>query len=166
MSRNIVFFCGAVVLAVFLGRALHTPERSARRRVAANDEIPSMTPVETPVPLVTAPSTSSASHSVGQPPNTDSSPGEAILTERLRESLRRSAPQVTLDLAREIDRQYPDGAQAEERSLYIIDALIALDKISEMRDEARRHLSRWPNSEMSTRVMARTGVHPEPRPLQ
>jgi hypothetical protein len=159
MSRSIVLFSGAVVVPVLLVLALRTPERNAKRTETADNEIQSTAPVETPTAPVTVPNTWPTSRSA------DSSPSEAVLTERLRATLGKSAPQAALDLAREIDRQYPDGVQAEERSLYIIDALIALDQISEMRDEARRHLSKWPNSEISMRVMARTGVHPEPKPL-
>jgi hypothetical protein len=86
------------------------------------------------------------------------------MMDQLRSTLGKGTPQATLELARQLERIYPDGAQAEERSLYAIDALIALNRISEMRDEARRHLAKWPGTAVSERVEARTGVHPEIHP--
>lgn len=91
-------------------------------------------------------------------------PTEAAMMDRLRATLNQGTPQVTLDMAREIQRAYPDGAQAEECSLYAIDALIALNRISDMREDARLHLRKWQNTPIAERVMARTGVHPEIRP--
>ena len=86
------------------------------------------------------------------------------MMDQLRGTLGKGTPQATLELARQLERTYPDGAQAQERSLYAIDALIALNRISEMRDEARGHLAKWPGTAISERVEARTGVHPEIRP--
>jgi hypothetical protein len=94
------------------------------------------------------------------------SQSEAALMAQLRATLGRGTPQATLDLARKLEKTYPDGAEAEERSLCTIDALIALNRIADMRDEARRHLAKWQGSPISARVEARTGVHPAPRPLR
>lgn len=163
MIRNIVFFLGAVTLAGLGAYAFRTPSRITHASIEASNEVPSNVAATAAASDPSFPYASTAV--VPRPPPPASSPSEAGLMDQLRATVRQRQPQVILELARQIDRLYPDGSQAEERSLYIIDSLIALDRIPEMRDEARRHLAKWPDTEMAERITARTGVHPDPRPL-
>ena len=167
MRRHLPVVSSAVALAVLGWFAWHSIRQPVEPAAATTDENHSSLSIETaatsedatgtaPVAAVAASTTSSAALS--------HSPSEAMMMDRLRATLGKGTPQATLDLARDIERSYPDGAQAQERSLYAIDALIALNRITEMRDEARRHLEKWPGTPTSARVMARTGVHPELRP--
>ena len=165
MSRKLTAALGAValgVLAVFWMRAALRP--AAR----AEPEPASSAPDATSGSVVSAPDSTHTSATLGNvmpiPVPGTQLPSEAVMMDQLRGTLGKGTPQATLELARQLERAYPDGAQAEERSLYAIDALIALDRIREMRDEARRHLAKWPATAISERVEARTGVHPEIHP--
>jgi len=161
MSRKLVIVIVALLataVGVFLFR---TPSRSHAVEPVISDVV-SRASEEAPLVGEVAPSPVTAASAPGQPPVT--TPAESALMAELRATLGKGTPQATLDLGRKLERLYPDGVLAEERSLYVIDALIALDRIPDMRDEARRHLAKWPGTETSDRVMARTGVHPELRP--
>lgn len=166
MRRDLLLASGAVALAAlgwFMWQAGRQPVEPAEATI---DESHSRAPLEPTAPPAdvtdTAPATAASASSAGTVAATPL-PSEAVMMDNLRATLGKGTPQATLDLARDLAHVYPDGSQAEERSLYAIDALIALNRITEMRDEARRHLEKWPGSPTSARVMARTGVHPELR---
>ena len=165
MSRNLTVVLGAVALGVLAMLAMRAVSPAA---VRAESEPLSDVPVAATVSAVSAPDSTSTSAPPGSaapsPLPSTQLPSEVVMMDQLRSTLGKGTPQATLELARQLERIYPDGAQAEERSLYAIDAIIALNRISEMRDEARRHLAKWPGTAVSERVEARTGVHPEIHP--
>ena len=165
MSRNLNIALGALALGVMAVLVLRVASHPAAH---AEPEPVSGAPVAAIASAVNAPdstSTSAAPGSVAPSPLPSAQlPSEAVMMDQLRGTLGKGTPQATLELARQLERAYPEGAQAQERSLYAIDALIALDRISEMRDAARRHLAKWPGTAISERVEARTGVHPEIHP--
>lgn len=99
------------------------------------------------------------------PPKPPTAPkSDAALMDALRASLTARDPATTLELAERHEFMYPDSPQGPERSLYAVDALIALNRIGKARDEAERHLKRWPKSPFAGRIESRTGVHPRPGP--
>jgi hypothetical protein len=165
MSRSFAIGLGAVALGVLALLAMRAASPGAAR---AEPEPLSDAPVAATVSVVSAPDSMSTLAAPGSAaPNPVPSaqlPSEAVMMDQLRGTLGKGTPQATLELARQLEQTYPDGAQAQGRSLYAIDALIALNRISEMRDEARRHLAKWPGTAISERVEARTGVHPEIHP--
>ena len=162
MSRNLAIVLGAVALAVLAMLAMRAASPAATH---GQPEPLSIAATVGAVSALDSTSTSAAPGSVAPRPSPSTQvPSEAVMMEQLRGTLGRGTPQATLELARQLERTYPDGAQAQERSLYAIDALIALNRIGEMRDEARRHLAKWPGTAISERIEARTGVHPEINP--
>jgi len=166
MRRNLTIVLGVIalgVLAMLAGQAMRAASPAAAR--AEPETEPLSVAATASMNALDSTNTSAALGSVApSPPPGAQVPSEAALMDQLRGTLGKGTPQATLELARQLERTYPDGAQAEERSLYAIDALIALNRISEMRDEARRHLAKWPGTVVSDRVEARTGVHPEIHP--
>lgn len=167
MRRNWLIAAGAVALVALAWLVWHSFRRPVERAAASIAESQSSIPVETTDPIENTAGSSSDAAVAANTRGAETlshTPSEPVIMDRLRATLGKGMPQTTLEVAGELERVYPEGAMAEERSLYIIDALIALNRIPQMRDAARRHLEKWPGTPTSVRVMARTGVHPELRP--
>jgi hypothetical protein len=63
-----------------------------------------------------------------------------------------SDPARALELAREGNRQFPNGADAAERSWTICKSLAALGRSSEAQDEARRMVEQYPGTTWASDV--------------
>jgi hypothetical protein len=169
MSGRFVILTGAALLSVLVLAMLRAPLHGSSPAEPPPSVIATTVRNEATDSVAPAMSTSTQSIATAREevlPAKPANTSEADMMAELRATLGKGTPQATLDLARTLEKTYPDGAEAEERSLYAIDALIALNRIADMRDEARRHLAKWSGSPLSARVQARTGVHPEAHPLQ
>ncbi|HXU63345.1 MAG TPA: hypothetical protein VN962_16720 [Polyangia bacterium] len=100
------------------------------------------------------------------PPATPPGPTEAALMSQLRE-LGASDPARALALARDGNRRFAGGAGAAERSWTISKSLAALGRAAEARDEARRMVAQYPDTEWANDVrrhlLSQPLEHPEQR---
>jgi len=83
---------------------------------------------------------------------------EAVLMARLREAAS-SDPTLTVRLAREGNRRFPDSPDAPERESILIHALSALDRPSEARGQAEFMVNHYPDSAWVREIEAFTGAH-------
>jgi len=88
---------------------------------------------------------------------------EGELAERLRQAVDADPP-LALELAREGEERFPDGALADERAYLKARALVNLGRIARARDEAEAFFQRHPGSPYAERIYRLTGVHPRPPP--
>jgi hypothetical protein len=161
-----------LAVAAAVGLALATcpdappgPEADLPRPEAAA-RLPEAVPPRQPAPAesgVQATPGTPAAEAPRQPAEQRSPPTEADLTARLREAAE-AAPEAALELAREGEERFPDGALADERAFWKMRALVNRGRIARARDEAEVFFERHPASPHAERVHRLTGVHPRPRP--
>jgi len=83
--------------------------------------------------------------------------------ERLR-SIVDADPRAALELSREVEREFPSGQMADERSFLTMRALVHLGRIAAARDEATAFFQHeHPEGSWAERVERLTGVHPHGR---
>jgi hypothetical protein len=83
---------------------------------------------------------------------------EPALMSELRRA-RDSDPELSLSLARDGNRRFPDSVDAPERASIIVHALSKLGRTSEGRGEAEEMVNRYPDSEWVREVERFTGAH-------
>jgi hypothetical protein len=108
--------------------------------------------------------------SVGTPSGSSTSAVEATLDEpalmaRLRE-LRSSDPNLTLQLARQGNERFPDGADAAERAWFTVKALTELGRRDEASAEGRALLERYRGSRWADDVYRHLFVNPPTHPSE
>jgi len=83
--------------------------------------------------------------------------------ERLRAAVD-ADPRAAVELGREGERRFADGAYADERTWLEMRALVHLGDIHGARERAYDFYDRFPESQYGERVFRLTGLHPHPRP--
>jgi hypothetical protein len=89
------------------------------------------------------------------------SPEETALMDKLRANVEME-PQVTVDLADEGEKRFPESTMREEREAMAIRGLINLQKIGSARGRAELFLKRYPDGPFTAYVQNMTGVHVTP----
>jgi hypothetical protein len=140
---SVVFVGGTVVGgAVLLGRGRH------HTQVAAADDSGDVAPpaqAAEPEPLPVPKPPVAAEPYRRRPPAAPSPPTEASLMSALHD-LGASDPARALELAREGNRQFPNGPDAAERSSTVCKSLAALGRFSEAQAAARQMVERYPGT--------------------
>jgi hypothetical protein len=83
---------------------------------------------------------------------------EAVLMVRLREIAKTDSAQA-IELARAGNKQFPDSADAPERTSILIHALVTQNQLSEARGEAEYMVNHFPDSSWVRDIEGFTGAH-------
>jgi hypothetical protein len=133
------------LLAALLGAGVWFACAPAPRVEHADSPAPTQTPA--------APRTPSSTPVPAQPD------ARADFMQRLR-AASDTDPALALQLAREDERDNPDGPDAAERSALIVKSLARQGRLSEARGEAEKLVSRYPDTRWALEVEQQTGAHP------
>ena len=112
-------------------------------------------------PLVSAaqpPTTTASLPTRAPPPLVPALLEEPALMSELRR-VKDSDAELSLSLARDGNRRFPESADASERAAIIVHALSTLGRNSEARGEAEDMVNRYPDSEWVREVERFTGAH-------
>jgi len=90
-------------------------------------------------------------------------PSEPALMATLRE-IGGTAPQRSIDLARDGQRRFPNSADAPERAFVIVQSLVNLRRFHEARDEAREMVRRYPDNAFALDAQRHLLVYPLDQP--
>jgi len=96
-------------------------------------------------------------------PNDRPALSEPALMAALRE-IGGSAPERSLELAREGQRRFPDSSDAAERAFIIVRALVDLRRFHEARDEAREMVRKYPDDPRALDAQRHLLVYPLDQP--
>ena len=158
---GIVLLAGAVLV---LRRGNRPPPVAGAQEVA--EVVPPVPPAATDPPPPAPTPLPPAARPRPSPPAAAAGPTEVALMAELRE-IGASDPARALALARDGNRRFARGAGAPERSWTICKSLAALGRASEARDEARRMVDQYPDTEWANDVrrhlLSQPLEHPEQR---
>jgi len=152
----VVVALGLGAAAAWRGRAAPpvTPESSARART----EDPFPLPMPHPPPHADAATPAATPPTSGLSSAPEVLLDEATLMNRLR-GLEETDAALRAELAREVNRRFPDSADAPERASILVHALATLGRASEARGEAEDMVNRYPDSKWVHEVERFTGAH-------
>jgi hypothetical protein len=159
MNRSIVLasVAAASILAIVWSTFWRPSEPAQRARTVASlpaveRNAPTSEPEPSAHPVETASLVASATP-VSTPPD------ERSLMNDLRE-LGDSAPERSLELARDGNRRFPDSADAPERTWYVCKSLVNLEKFYDAREAARLMVARYPGTTWAMDVARHLLVNP------
>jgi hypothetical protein len=127
--------------------ALSMPASIAPREVAAEPEQPNATEL---------------AHSVSVVPSTPEPAvpyDENVLMNTLRE-LGDSAPQRSLEMAREGNLRFPNSPDAAERAWYVCKSLVNLENFYDAREEAKAMVAKYPGTPWASDIQRHLLVNP------
>jgi hypothetical protein len=152
-----------LVAALALGAAAVWRGRPAAS-VRAEEPVPAA-PVDSPSPVISNPAPSAQPRPFADipiapviGPSAKGQTDEPASMARLR-WLKETDPALSLELAREANRSFPDSADASERASIVIHALASLGRASEARGEAEEMVNHYPDSEWVREIERFTGAH-------
>lgn len=75
-----------------------------------------------------------------------------------------TAPQRSIDLAREGQRRFPNSADAAERDFIVVQSLVNLKRFHEAQDEARAMVRKYPDNQFALDAQRHLLVYPLDQP--
>ena len=159
-AAGLVVIAGAVI-GVVMFRSQAPPARPA----PADDEVPAASRTDESAPGAAAPQQPAARPPIAAPTRRDE---PAAMTEpRLMATLRElggTAPQRSIDLAREGQRRFPNSADAAERDFIVVQSLVNLKRFHEAQDEARVMVKKYPDNPFAQDAQRHLLVYPLDQP--
>jgi hypothetical protein len=153
---------GALLLAMMVARV-------TRRRSPISSRTPTLTPQHgpiapspepTPEPSTPVPPPAAKAPEPAEPPPSAAEVDDEVAFMHQLRLAAESDPARALDLARDGERRFPDGADAAERSTILIKSLAKQGRMSEARGEAEKMVAHYAGTPWAVEVEKQTGAHP------